>query len=503
LDNPNELTLDPEDWTAFRRLAHEALDEAVDYIEQARARPVWSPVPEEIRSLLSESVPLEESSLDTIYQEFKTAILPYATGNVHPRFFGWVHGSGQAGNIVAEILASAMNSNCGGREHGAIYVEREVIGWCRQLFGFPDSSSGLIVSGTSMANLISIGVARNALCNSVRTGGITRDIGRLTAYVSEEAHESVAKALEILGLGSCSLRKVSVGRTFAIDLASLRTAIANDRASGFRPFCLIGSAGTVNTGAIDDLEQLALISAEEGVWFHIDAAFGGLCMMSDALRPRLKGIEQADSVAFDFHKWAHVQYDAGCVLVRRGDLHRAAYSMRPPYLQHLSRGLGGGEDWPCEYGPELSRSFRALKIWFALKEHGIRKLGRLIEQNCEQAQYLAKRVSEEPSLESLAPTNLNIVCFRVSPSGLDEATLGRLNEDIVADLQESGIAAPSTTKIHGHVAIRVNITNHRTKREDLDILVEAVLTAANARLNLSSPFRAAEVEPQSLVVKSP
>jgi glutamate/tyrosine decarboxylase-like PLP-dependent enzyme len=213
----------------------------------------------------------------------------------------------------------------------------------------------------------------------------------------------------------------------------------------------------------------------------VDGAFGALAVLSERIRPRLKGIERADSVAFDFHKWAHVQYDAACVLVRKGEMQRAAYSMRPPYLHHLSRGLGAGNVWPCDLGPELSRSFRALKIWFAFKEHGTRKLARIIEQNCDQAQYLAKRVANEQALELMTPCSLNIVCFRVREPDLDETALDRLNEEIVADLQESGVAAPSSSRVGGRVSIRVNITNHRTQLRDMDILVDAVLQAAHAR----------------------
>jgi len=291
----------------------------------------------------------------------------------------------------------------------------------------------------------------------------------------------VVKALEILGIGSDSLRRIPVNPDFTISLPALRQAIAADRAAGVQPFCVIGCAGTVNTGAIDDLDQLASLCATEQLWFHVDGAFGALCMMSERLRPRLKGIERADSLAFDFHKWAHVQYDAGCLLVRNGAAYRAAYSMRPAYLHRADRGLGTGEDWPSDYGPELSRSFRALKIWFAFKEHGAGRIGELIDQNCAQARYLAERVEREPELELLAPADLNIVCFRLRREGLDAAALDQLNEDVVADVQESGVAVPSTTRIKDRLAIRVNITNHRTRRGDLDALVDAVLKAGRMR----------------------
>jgi glutamate/tyrosine decarboxylase-like PLP-dependent enzyme len=291
----------------------------------------------------------------------------------------------------------------------------------------------------------------------------------------------VVKAFEILGIGSSSLRRVPVNHDFTVDVNALKEAIASDRAAGHQPFCVIGSAGTVNTGAIDDLDQLASLCANEKLWFHVDGAFGALGMMSERLRPRLKGIERADSLGFDFHKWAHVQYDAGCILVRNGAAYRAAYSMRPVYLHRADRGIGAGEDWPCDYGPELSRSFRALKVWFAFKEHGASRIGELIDQNCAQAEYLDHRIESEPQLELLAPVSLNIVCFRLRRDGLDAAALDRLNKDVVADVQESGVAAPSTTRIKGQLAIRVNITNHRTQRSDLDVLVDAVLKAGRLR----------------------
>lgn len=476
-----EDSLDPQDWDAFRRLSHQLLDEAIDFLATVRERPVWQPVPEQVRERLRESVPVEGLPLEAVCDEFRNFILPWSTGNIHPRFLGWVHGSGQAGNLIAEMLAAAMNSNCGGRDHGAIYVEQEVIQWCRQIFDFPVESSGLLLSGSSMANLVALGVARYAADPLVRTHGVGKTPANMVAYTSAEAHESIVKAIEMLGLGSSALRRIPVHADFTMQIETLQRAIAEDRNSGLLPFCVVGSAGTVNTGAIDDLDRLASLCAAESIWFHVDGAFGALCALSDTLRPRLKGIERADSLAFDFHKWMHVQYDAGCVLIRRGDLHRAAYATRPAYLERLPRGLASGENWPCDFGPELSRSFRALKVWFAIKQHGIRKLGLLVEQNCAQARYLAARIAKEPELEILAPANLNIVCFRYRVPAMSDRDLDLLNEDVVADLQESGIAAPSTSRVNDRLAIRVNITNHRTRCSDLDLVVDAVLQAGRSR----------------------
>jgi aromatic-L-amino-acid/L-tryptophan decarboxylase len=478
----DESLLDPKDWEAFRASAHAALDDAIDYVRTVRERPVWQPVPPGIREALNEPLPLSGRSLPDVYADFKDRILPYATGNIHPRFFGWVHGAGLAGGLISEMLAAAMNSNCGGRNHGAIHVENAVISWFKDLFGFPAEASGLLVSGTSMANLVGLAVARNSRAGGdVRHGGLKTYPRALVAYASAEAHDSVVKAMEVLGLGSASLRKISVHPNFAIDVDLLRRSIADDREAGLEPFCVIGCAGTVNTGAIDPLRELASLCDDERLWFHVDGAFGALAFASDSLRPRFAGLERADSLGFDFHKWPQVQYDAGCILVRRGDLHRAAFSMHPPYLHHVDRGLGSGEDWPCDYGPELSRGFRALKIWFALREHGMRKITAVVERNCEQARYLAERISMNCAFELSTPVTLNIVCFRFRAPGMDDSELDALNENIVADVQESGIAAPSTTRVRGRLAIRVNITNHRTMLPDLDILLDAVLAAGRAR----------------------
>ena len=482
-DREPELTLDPENWEIFRASAHAALDDAIEFIRAVRQRPVWQPVPERVRTALGGSIPESGQDFDEVYREFKDLILPYSTGNTHPRFFGWVHGTGLAGGVVAEMLAAAMNANCGGRDHGAIHVERAVIGWCKELFGLPEQASGLLVSGTSMANLIALCVARNARSTGqIRSNGVGEHPRRLVAYASTEIHECVVKAMEILGLGAAYLRRIPADGQFRMNLQALRKRIADDRKSGLEPFCVVGTAGTVNTGAIDDLDELASLCAAEQIWFHVDGAFGALCILSDTLRPLVNGIERANSIAFDFHKWMHVPYDAGCILIRRGDLHRSAFSMRPPYLGELPRGLAGGEDWPCDFGPELSRGFRALKIWFAIKQHGTRRFGQLIAQNCSQARWLAEQIGDQPELELLAPASLNIVCFRYRTGGLGGKALDDLNEEVVQDLHELGIAAPSTTRVGGRLAIRVNITNHRCRRADFDLLLSAVLAAGRRRV---------------------
>jgi aromatic-L-amino-acid decarboxylase len=401
------------------------------------------------------------------------SLLPYGAGNTHPRFFGWVHGSGTPQNILAEIAASAINANAGGRDHGAIYVERQVIRWCRDLFGFPETASGLIVSGTSLATIVALKVARDArLSFASRKAGV--GTSRLVGYASAEAHACNPRAFDLLGLGADALRRIPVNAAFEMDPESLRRAIAADLAGGLQPFVIIATAGTVNTGATDPLAELAAIAAETGLWLHVDGAFGALGRLAPSLAPRFDAISRADSVAFDFHKWMHVNYDAGCVLVRDEALHRRAFSDRPDYLKGHTRGLAAGNPWPVEYGPELSRGFRALKVWSQIAGFGTRRLGEAIEANCRQAAWLAGQVAADPRLELMAPVTLNICCFRYRADGLSEAELDALNDEIVIRLQETGLAAPSTTRLHGHLAIRVNLTNHRTRLDDLSRLLEGV-----------------------------
>lgn len=462
-------SLDPQDWSEFRALAHRMLDEAIDGIANVRARPVWQPIPDEVRAAVRTDVPREATSLADVYREFSEQVAPYATGNVHPGFMGWVHGGGTAVGMVAEMLAAGLNANLGGRDHMPIEVERQIVEWMRGLFGFPQGASGIFVTGTSMANLMAVLVARtSALGALARQHGIGNDGALLTAYASKAAHGCISRAMDIAGFGTDALRKIDVDADHRIDVAALRAQIAIDREVGFRPFLVTASAGTVDIGAVDDLRALANLCREEGIWFHVDGAFGALAILSPELAPLLEGIELADSIALDFHKWGQVPYDAGFLLVRDGERHRQAFAQPAAYLSRETRGLAAGVVWPCDLGPDLSRGFRALKTWFTLKTFGTDRLGAVIARSCALARYLETRVLAEPRLELLAPVNLNIVCFRYRASDA-------VNREIVADVHESGVAAPSSTTLDGKFAIRAAIVNHRTAETDIDALVSAVL----------------------------
>lgn len=476
-----QTTLDPDDWEEVRATFHQAIDLCIDHMRDVRERPVWQPVSDAVKTGLRVGVPDNGQPLDNLLSQFQESILPYSTGNTHPRFFGWVHGSGNVAGVMGEMLAAFMNCNAGGRDHIALYVERQIVDWCKEIFSFPASSSGILTSGTSMGTLIALTVARNSKAQAdIQKVGLAGLPKRLVGYASSEAHSCIAKTFEILGLGRDSLRLVPVDDHYRMDIGLLGEMIAADRAKGFQPAVVIGSAGTVNTGATDDLDAIADVCREQDLWMHVDAAFGGLAILAPEYRERLGAISRADSVAFDFHKWLHVPYDAGCVLLKDEEAHRNAFSARREYLTTLQRGLAGGDPWYCDYGPELSRGFRALKIWFTIKAYGIERFAELIARNCEHATYLGSMVQANVRLESLAGVALNIVCFRFIAQGFTDKELDSLNANIVADLQLKGIAAPSTTRIRGKLAIRVAITNHRTSLEDLDVLVAEVCRLGDA-----------------------
>jgi aromatic-L-amino-acid decarboxylase len=359
-----------------------------------------------------------------------------------------------------------------------------VVGWARDWFGWPANAGGLLVSGSSMANLLGLAVARHQ-----HGGGETlreKGVGgqALVAYASTQAHSSVAKAVEVLGLGREALRAIGVDERHRLDVEELGRRLAEDRAQGKRPFAVVATAGSVNTGAFDDLDGLADLCAREQLWLHVDGAFGALVRLSPELAPLARGIERADSLAFDFHKWLHVPYDAGCILVRDEALLRGTFGGRPDYLASVG-GLSGGEPWPSDLGIELSRGFRALKVWWTIKEHGARKLGDAIAGNCAQARRLANILQRNPRIEIAAPVFLNIVCFRWVDPQRDGAAQDAMNAKIAVALQISGAAVASTTRLNRRLCLRVCITNHRSRDSDFDLFADAV-DVTGARLEAAS-----------------
>ena len=479
----NEENLDPKDWKAMAALGHRMVDDMVAYLASVRDRPAWIHAPREVKEHFTRPLPMDPQAPEEVYEEFLQYVLPYPVGNIHPRFWGWVIGTGTVFGAFAEMLAAGMNTNSGGLDHhSANHVEKQLISWFREIFGFPPGSSGVLTSGCSAANLIALAVARNSKAQGdIRRQGL-QGIGRpMVAYGSQEIHSSLQKAVELLGLGSDCLHTVAVDDDFRIDTGKLEEAIAADRKQGFLPICVIGAAGTTNTGAIDDLQTLADISEREQLWFHVDGAFGAWGVLTPLAEQQLKGLERADSLALDLHKWMYMPYEIGCVLVRDERSHRETFSLTPAYLAHGEGGLGltGGDlPWFSDYHFQLSRGFRALKAWMSLKEQGLRKYGRLIEQNIRQARYLGQIVEQETRLELAAPVSLNVVCFRYLGADSNPARardLDVLNREILIRLQEEGIAVPSGTTIRGGFYLHLAITNHRSRLEDLELLAREVL----------------------------
>ncbi len=475
-----EETLDTNGWNDLQTIGTGILKDMLKHSQQIRNKSVWQQPSQSVIEFFDKPLPKEPTPLNSIYADVKSQIIPYTSGNIHPRFWGWVMGNGTPVGMLAEMIAAGLNVNMvGGFQSGSL-VEKQVLNWLKELMGYSIESSGVLVSGASMANFIGLSVALNSKANfNVGKEGLQNTRNKFCFYASKETHNSIEKTIKLLGIGTDYLRLIDVNDKFEIDSEKLLSAIQRDRISGFIPCCIIGNAGTVNTGAIDNLNKLAEISKVENIWFHVDGAIGAVLMMNKNLKNKIDGISKADSIAFDLHKWAHIQYEAGCCLVKNSKKHSETFSIDSDYLEITKRGLSGGDDWFCDYAIELSRGFKALKVWIAFRESGIEKIGRLMEQNINQAKYLNSLIEKESNFERLSPTNLNIVCFRFKFPEMDEASLNKMNEEIVLRIQEGGKFLSSYTKINGKYAIRVCITNHRTKSEDLLAFIDAVKKVAS------------------------
>jgi glutamate/tyrosine decarboxylase-like PLP-dependent enzyme len=469
--------LDPEDWESFRALGHAVLDDLVDYLRTIRERPVWQSPPPATRALLSEPLPRSGSDLGRVYESVRQHILPYPTGNLHPRFWGWVMGNGTAVGVLADLVASAMNCHVSGYDQAASLVEKQVLAWLAELMDLPRDASGLLVSGGTTANLIGVTVARNrATAQRVRRDGLA-GAGEppMTIYGSTATHGWAQRSCDLLGLGEQGFRPVATDSRHRVRVDEMAREIRADRERGLHPIAIVGNAGTVACGATDDLHALADLAAAERLWFHVDGAFGALAKLSPKYRGIVDGLERADSLAFDLHKWGYIQYEVGVVLVRDGQAHADSFSFAPSYLETFRGGIAVEPTEFASRGLQLSRGFRALKVWMHLKAYGSERLGRIIEQNIEDVAYLRTLIAREPELEMLGPSEMNVVCFRFVAPGLDALELDRLNTELIVQIQESGLAVPSNARIDGRFAIRVANTNHRTQPADFDLLIESVV----------------------------
>lgn len=468
-------TLDPANWDETRALAHKMVDDAIDHLRGVRDRPLWQAMPDAVRGSFAIRLPDDPQPLEQVYADVKSLVLQYPMGNIHPRFWMWYMGAGNFTGALADFLAAIEGSNLGGGNMAAALVDRQVTDWIREMMGFPTTASGTLVTGGSMANIIGLMAARNAMAGvDLRQEGVEALPKPLRFYASDQVHSCHSKAMNLLGLGARSLCKIPSDSEFRMDINGLRSRIRADGDLGFQPACVIATAGTTNTGSIDDLGALADLCAAEGLWLHVDGCIGALIAIAPGHRHLVAGMERADSLALDLHKGLQAPFDVGCVLVRDRKQHRQTFAEEAEYLQQMSRGIAAAE-FLHDYSLDTTRGFRALKIWMMLKQHGVGKFGRLIDQGIVQAQYLSSLIEAEPLLEQMAPTVTDVTCFRFNPGGLDENALRVMNTEIMLRLQEAGIAALSDTTVKGRHCLRAAICNHRTQHGDLNLLIDEMM----------------------------
>jgi len=458
-----------------RRLGNLAADAVAEHREKLTSRPVFGKVGSDA-SLFREPLPRVGRPFDEVLAFVREHVMPFPFGNSHPRFFGFINATADPVGVTADYLAAAMNPNCWGGDHAAVHVENEVMRWLAEIVGYPPDAEGILVSGGSMANFTALAAARRAVTpGNVREDGLAGE-GRpvLTVYASDQVHHCVDKAVDLLGMGTKNLRKIPTDDRFRIRLDILEAAIAGDRRAGLTPAILVGNAGTVNTGAIDPLEELADLARREGLWFHADGAYGAMARLSPRLAPFFAGMESADSIAADPHKWLYVPYEAGATLVRQPGRLAATFRKFPEYLATDPESPFPGPVWFAERGVELSRGFKALKVWMGLKTHGADAYARSIENDVALARFLAGEVDRRPDFERMAEQVLSIVNFRYRPErpSLPDEEIDRLNRRIVNRLVGDGSFLLAPTILKGRAAMRVCIVNFRTAEEDLTSLLD-------------------------------
>jgi glutamate/tyrosine decarboxylase-like PLP-dependent enzyme len=473
---------------AFRRAAHALVDGVADHLAALPSRPVWQPLPDALREqLLDLPLPEHAATLDDLVATALSDVLPHAMGNGHPAFFGWVNPPPSPAGIVTSLAAAAMNPSVVAGDHADVHLERTVVRWLAELVGFPhELGAGLLTSGASAATIVCLAGARGralaAVGHDVRRDGLA-GAPPLVAYVPAEAHSCVRRALELLGLGSGAMRDVPLdgGR---LDAPALHASIAADRANGALPALLVGSAGTVNAGAIDPLDALADVAATEGVWFHVDGAYGAFGVLDPAIAARFRGMERADSLTLDPHKWLGVPVDAGCALVRRGDDLRDAFTLIPPYLR---QDTGAPVGTFAEYGFEQTRPFRALKTWATIAARGRAGIAAQVARANALARELAAMIEGEGELELAAAPETSIVAFRARPADCPASRLDAVNRALPEAVQARGRAFLTGTVLDGRETLRACILHPDTGPEHLATLVAEVVATARTlthQLNL-------------------
>ncbi|HEV8295888.1 MAG TPA: pyridoxal-dependent decarboxylase [Acidimicrobiales bacterium] len=455
----------------FRRHGHEVIDTVADYLHALGDGPVWRPTPEDARRALTEDVlPEHGRAFSELLEFMRTTVLPHPFGNGHPRFFAWGNPRPALEGVLADVVASAMNPSCAGGDHAAIHLERCTTRWLASLVGFP--GDGVLVSGGASAGLTALAAARHRAAivdgwDDLVDGCTHEAAARLVLYASRETHSCQPKAARLLGLGDRAVRAVPVDATGRMDVQALAETTARDRIAGLRPFCVVATAGTVNTGAVDELDAIADVCERERTWFHIDGSLGGFGMLDETRRHLFHGLERADSVSLDPHKWLSVPVDCAALLVKRLDDLRDAFSLVPPYLRSAP-----GEMWFSEYVPDQTRPFRALRLWATIAGAGVEGLRMQVTRSNDHAERLAEQIARTPSLELCARPSLHVVAFRVRDRD-DDA-----HREIAWRIRTTSDVFLTGTRIGDREALRACFMNTATRDDDVDRIVPAVLAAA-------------------------
>ena len=470
------LDCDSETFRDNLQKASELVVRLYERLDETRITPTKSRM--EIASLFDEPLPEDGQPMQAILREVENKVFANSALNLSPRFFGYINSGGNQAAVLGELLAAAVNQICALWQFSpaASEVERRVIRWIAEFVGYSFAAGGCLLTGGSAGNLVGLAVARKqkAPFNAASLG--MRGGPPLTVYVSQEGHVSLEKAMMLLGMGCNQLRKIAVRDDFTMDLQSLEKQVIEDRRNGYYPICVVGAAGTTNTGAVDPLCALAEFCRAEGLWFHIDAAYGGPAARTKAAGELFCGLEQADSIVVNPHKWLFVPAEAACILVREPAALQHTFQVVADYLKREDEtGVDGPLDFK-DYGPQLHRNFRALKVWMTFKTYGVRKLRAAIESNIEIMRYLGDRIDESSDFVRLAPVSLSVVCFQYRTADIskhgDPKYLDALNSRLLDAVEKDGRVFLSGTNIHGKRVLRACSVNHRLRREDVNFLLE-------------------------------
>ena len=471
-----EETLDPEDWDELRALGHRMLDDMMTRLQTIREHQFNWPSKEDINSVLA-PLTSEGEGEEKVYEVFRDHIMNQSIAQIKPIFWGVVAGTGSPYGMLAEMLATGVNKATEQIPGINGYTHKQVIDWIKEMLDYPPEAGGVLVGGGSEANFTGLAVARNTKAKKdMKTGGVYGQPEKMTLYGSEEIHHCTERSVELLGLGNEALRRLPTNDDCTIRILALKKAISEDKAKGMHPFCIIGNAGTVNTGAFDDLKALRRIADEENMWLHVDGAFGAWVKLSETHRHLAEGIELADSLAVDLHKWMYMPYGIGCTLVKDRRAHYSTF-VYGHEAEYLRSGMELPPDVLCSphnLSLQLSRNNTSLKAYMLLRAYGRNKYSRLVQQNLDQIRYLADLIEKEPNMELTAPVISNIACFRYNPGGLDEEQIEKLNKIIAQELWKINFWMVSDTRIKGRYMLRACNVNHRSRREDFDFLVGEV-----------------------------